>query len=208
MTDAVADRLRSLILWRELLPGQRIRQAELATLLGVSTMPVREALLRLMTEGMVVADANRSFSVANTTADGIRDIYWLHGALAGELTARGWDNRGLALIETLRTRHEEYVIWSRLGDRAAPSRANWQFHAAINRAARAPALARSLRMTLHYFPDANSEVPGWGQVADRWQRAVLEAFEGGTREQARHAARSHIATAGELFVEHFWANSA
>ena len=74
MSDQVAAMLRRMVLSRQLAPGERIRQAALAEQLGVSTMPVREALLRLVSEGMVIADVNRSFKVANTTEDGIRDI--------------------------------------------------------------------------------------------------------------------------------------
>jgi DNA-binding FadR family transcriptional regulator len=48
-------------------PGQRVTQAELATKLGVSTMPVGEALLRLIAEGLVEAATARSFRVTYTT---------------------------------------------------------------------------------------------------------------------------------------------
>src|SRR6202035_4757096 len=97
------------ILSQELQPGQRIKQAELASMMGVSTMPVREALLRLVSEGMVIADSNRSFTVATTTTpQGIRDVYWVHASLAGELAARAWAKRTDELIANLTTQHEAY----------------------------------------------------------------------------------------------------
>jgi DNA-binding GntR family transcriptional regulator len=100
MADKVTEQTRRLILSRELQPGQRIRQAELATMMGVSTMPIREALLRLVAEGMVIAESNRSFTIAmTTTPSGIRDIYWIHAELAGELAARAWDVRTDELVE-------------------------------------------------------------------------------------------------------------
>jgi DNA-binding FadR family transcriptional regulator len=70
MADQVTDTLRRMILTRELGPGRRITQADLASMLGVSTMPVREALLRLVSEGFVDTVSNRSFTVAATTRPG------------------------------------------------------------------------------------------------------------------------------------------
>ena len=88
MTDQVSEKLRSMILSHELAPGTRVTQADLAEMLGVSTMPIREALLRLGAEGLITASASRSFEVTAVTGRGIRDVYWVHGVLAGELAAR------------------------------------------------------------------------------------------------------------------------
>src|ERR1700720_4348765 len=116
MTDQVSEKLRSMILSRELAPGLRVTQADLAEMLGVSTMPIREALLRLGAEGLITASASRSFEVATTTEQGIRDVYWIHGVLAGELAARAWDNKSDALISTLQQEHESYVAAHKAGD--------------------------------------------------------------------------------------------
>ena len=52
--DAATDRIREMILGGQVVPGERLRQDDLATTLGVSTMPVREALRQLQVEGLVV----------------------------------------------------------------------------------------------------------------------------------------------------------
>jgi DNA-binding GntR family transcriptional regulator len=205
MTDIAADMLRRLIVSRELAPGQRIRQAELASMLGVSTMPIREALLRLVAEGMVIAESNRAFSVTSTTEDGIRDIYWMHATLAGELTARAWDNKTDALVDELSRYNKDYKAAATRNDFDALSNANWQFHAALNRAAASPAIVLQLRNTLHYFPVFGSEVVGWTELAGRWQAGILKEFKSGTREKARQVAVSNITRAGELFILSFWA---
>ena len=72
----------------ELVPEQRVTQEGLARMLGVSTMPVREALLRLAAEGMVKTSANRSFSILGTTENDARSVFWVYGMLEGELAAR------------------------------------------------------------------------------------------------------------------------
>lgn len=204
MTDTAADRLRRLIVTRELAPGQRIRQAELADMLGVSTMPIREALLRLVAEGMVHAESNRSFSVANTTEDDIRDIYWMHATFAGELTARAWDHKTPELIEVLAQHHASYKQALSGGKFDALSDVNWQFHAAINRAAAAPTIVRALSSTLHYFPSLREEVADWPDLAASWQSGVLAQFESGDREGARAVAVSSIQRAAELFILSIW----
>jgi DNA-binding GntR family transcriptional regulator len=204
MTDTAADQLRRLIVSRELPPGQRIRQAELAAMLGVSTMPIREALLRLVAEGMVVAESNRSFSVANTTEDDIRDIYWMHATFAGELTARAWDNKTPELIDALSQHHASYKRAVAANDVEAFTSVNWQFHTTLNRAAAAPTTVRALSNTLHYFPSLRSEVAGWAEVAGRWQAGVLTQFKSGDRETARQVAVSNIQQSAEMFIESIW----
>jgi DNA-binding GntR family transcriptional regulator len=204
MTDTVADRLRQLIVSRELPPGQRIRQAELAEMLGVSTMPIREALLRLVAEGLVVAESNRSFSVANTSEDDIRDIYWMHGTFAGELTARAWDNKTPELIDNLAALHASYKRAVQSNDVEGFTSLNWQFHAALNRAADAPTIVRALSNTLHYFPSLRTEVAGWADVAGRWQSGVLTQFKSGDREKARWVAESSIQQSAEMFIQCVW----
>src|SRR5207342_1606487 len=68
---AVAERLRDMILMGELPPGRRTTQDELARALGVSTMPVREALLTLAAEGFVAFAPGRSFTIPATSREDV-----------------------------------------------------------------------------------------------------------------------------------------
>ncbi len=71
-------------LWRgELAPGSRINESSLATELGVSRTPLREALFRLEQEGFVRADMARGFLVMPLTAREIREIYPILWSLEG-----------------------------------------------------------------------------------------------------------------------------
>ena len=63
LSDQVADTVRGMILTGEIAPETPVTQSEIARLLGVSTMPAREALLRLGAEGFLIASPNRSFTV-------------------------------------------------------------------------------------------------------------------------------------------------
>lgn len=205
MADQVTERARRMILSQELAPGQRVRQAELAELMGVSTMPVREALLRLVSEGMVIADSNRSFTVATTTTPaGIRDIYWVHAVLAGELSARAWENRTDELLEEMADHHYAYKRAMKTGAHAELFRENWNFHAAVNHAADSPAIALTMKNTLRYFPDFSYEVPGWNELAVDWQAGLLREFTSGTPDGARAVVRDCCERSAELYIAAFW----
>lgn len=191
-----------MILTGELAPGRRVTQDELAKMLGVSTMPVREALLRLVAEGMISAAPNRSFSVVSTTLDDIRDIFWTHSVLAGELTRRACEQATDELIEELRDAREEYLAALAAGQPQQMQDANWRFHKAINAAAGAPKLLLVLRTTLRFFPDFRDDVPGWPELAGRWHRHVLDAFLRRRPDEARQAAEDHVREAGEILIAH------
>jgi DNA-binding GntR family transcriptional regulator len=211
MADKVTEQTRRLILSRQLQPGQRIRQAELAELMGVSTMPVREALLRLVSEGMVIADSNRSFTVAMTaTPAGIRDIYWIHAQLAGELAARAWDNRTDELISALEGHERNYAKALKTGEggHTVLFAENWSFHSLIHHAADAPAIALTLKNTLRYFPDFSYDIPGWNETGAQWQKDLLAQFTGGTREGARQVVATYARQSAELYIAALWPDDA
>ena len=212
MADAVTEKTRRLILSRQLQPGERIRQAELAEMMGVSTMPVREALLRLVSEGMVLADSNKSFTVAmSTTPAGIRDIYWIHSVLAGELAARAWDARDDELLATMNSHHETYIEALEAGTSGREAQLfseNWAFHSAIHHKANSPAIAISVKNTLRYFPDFSLDIPGWYEVGAVWQEQLIRQFEKGTREGARKAVANGSSKSAELYIAALWPGEA
>src|SRR5262245_26158964 len=71
----VTDRIRDLILSGELAPGSRIRQEALAEKFGTSRIPVREALRRLESEGLVILVPNSSAWVAKLDLRECIEIY-------------------------------------------------------------------------------------------------------------------------------------
>jgi DNA-binding GntR family transcriptional regulator len=84
--DQVYARLRELIVGGLLAPGNRIVETEIASRLGVSRTPVREALQRLLQEGYVIdtlgAQQSR-LTVAPLTRDDVRELLTVVGALEG-----------------------------------------------------------------------------------------------------------------------------
>jgi DNA-binding GntR family transcriptional regulator len=83
LADQVYERLRDLLRTGRVGPSERLQEVTLATQLGVSRTPVREALARLASEGLVEADG-RSFAVPGLTAEDLDDIYALRSLLEPE----------------------------------------------------------------------------------------------------------------------------
>jgi DNA-binding GntR family transcriptional regulator len=200
----VADRLREMILTGELSSGSRTTQDELARMLGVSTMPVREALLRLAAEGFVHAEPNRSFTITPTSREDVQDVYWMHAVLAGELTRRACERADDALVAALRERAARCHEVAGSGNAELLEEANWEFHRAINLAARAPKLLVVLRATLRFIPRGfYGLLLAWTPTSEAGHEAILRAFERRDSEAARIAAEQHVRDAGQLLVELF-----
>ena len=79
--EIVARALRDAIVSGRLKGGERLHQDGIASKLGVSRMPVREALRQLESEGLVVFTPHRRVSVAALSADELREIYEIRIAL-------------------------------------------------------------------------------------------------------------------------------
>jgi DNA-binding GntR family transcriptional regulator len=83
LAKLVRDDVLALILKGVLTPGQRINEPDVATRLGVSRVPVREALRELESSGLVVARKHSGVFVRELDAAEIRDLYQLRGLLDG-----------------------------------------------------------------------------------------------------------------------------
>src|SRR5215469_11837826 len=84
-TDLVAALIRELIITGELAAGEQLRQRDLAQRFHVSQTPVREAMRRLESEGLVVGDTHRGFTVVEPDDQTL--------GFAGRLAGRAQDRR-------------------------------------------------------------------------------------------------------------------
>ncbi|MCF6472138.1 GntR family transcriptional regulator [Nonomuraea sp. MG754425] len=99
-------RVKELILSGALLPGSVIAQAQLAREIGISTTPLREALRRLKSEGLVELDAHRDARVAPLAAEEARDLLELRRSLDPLAVALAAERRTKADIVAMRAAHE------------------------------------------------------------------------------------------------------
>ena len=81
LADDIVDRLRSAILNGTFKPGQPLREEQLAASLDVSRGPVREALVQLEREGLVIVRRHRGATVARLSRADVEEVYSLRQAL-------------------------------------------------------------------------------------------------------------------------------
>ena len=127
--------LRRRILQGVLPPETPLALADLAAELDVSTMPVRAALARLTTEGLVRKLRNRGSIVAPLETEDFEEIQAVRAGIEALAARLGAERIGAGGIEEMRTRLgrlEELSIAERLDDYRAEE---WEFHAVCYRAA-------------------------------------------------------------------------
>jgi DNA-binding GntR family transcriptional regulator len=149
-SDMVTDALRELITDRQLPPGTPLRQRDLAEQFDVSYTPVREALRRLESEGLVVTDVHRGATVARAESEEIEENYRILAALealAGTLAAAKMTNDDLTEIEDLYRQ-----VANCHPDDGRLAELNRQFHFRIYECARSPMMLLLLRLLWRSFP--------------------------------------------------------
>src|SRR6266566_1605376 len=79
-TDLVAALIRELIITGELDPGEQLRQRDLAQRFHVSQTPVREAMRRLESEGLLICDTHRGFTVVAPDVGRVEENFQIRAA--------------------------------------------------------------------------------------------------------------------------------
>lgn len=132
-SNAVARALagiRDLVLTRELLPGEQIRQSDMAERLNLSRVPVREALKALEMEGVVRHNPNQGYFVTKFSASDLRQVYLMRELLEGELfkTIEWPDEQRLSVVRAI---NDQLVEAGRQEDIQRIIELNRLFHFAI-----------------------------------------------------------------------------
>jgi len=189
-----------MILTGTLAPGGELRLDDLAESLEVSTMPVREAMLRLSHDGLVEAHPNRSFRVARFSRDDVDDILRTHAFLAGELAARAAVRAQPPLDLELKAIEDRWDA----AEESALDELNRRFHRRINGAAQAQTLVLVLRTATRFIPQHFYPIiPEWREVARRGHADLATAIGSRDAEAAQAAAREHVMDVGNLLLAHF-----
>ena len=201
VTDRVYLELRERILAGALEPDERLHQEAISAELGVSRTPVREALGRLASDGLVELLPNRGARVAETSAEDMAASYDARRVIEPAAARLAAQHRGPAAIAAMRA-----AIESHRGAAAVPRAAfagNRDFHLAMLRCSGNPFLQRfgeSLwvtRLGLRVYVEQRETPEMIARDADEHE-AICDAIEAGDAAAAEAACAAHIARAREL----------
>lgn len=200
LSDEVVHRLREAILGGLFAPGDRLREEQLADALGVSRGPIRNALLQLEREGMVVRRRNRGAIVARLSRSDLEEVYSLRLAIepvACAWAARNASDRDLTDMQSIINSYQ-----SRLTRRVTvqiAAEADLSFHDAVYRAARHRRLMRmwqDLRPQVYVFLLAREYVRAreFRDIMITNHSTIRAVISSGDEERARDVAIEHVQT--------------
>ncbi|ALG85240.1 GntR family transcriptional regulator [Gordonia phthalatica] len=203
LSDEVASTIRHRIMTAELLPGDRIRIDETAVALGVSVTPVREALLTLRGEGMVLLAPHRGYEVARLTRTDVDDIFWLQGEIAARIARRTADVITSARIDELEWANAQFRAALRSGDTDALTRAEHEFHRAHNQASDSSKLAWMLMNTTRYTPhEMYAADPDWGATTADRHDDLIAAYRARDADRAAVCIRREFTDGADRLIAH------
>lgn len=192
----VVEQLRHAILDGTLMPGQRIRQAEIASHFGFSITPVREALWALSIEGLVDSNAYNGWWVHTPTSEEMKEVYAARITLAPLFMSRAVNAVGPSELESAEQclakmeMHTELSDWVRL---------NRDFHSALESAGQSPFMLRLHRQLSSLSQIYTSLAVGLDPVkqasANRDHRALLQAFANRDVDAAAESSVKHLESA-------------
>jgi DNA-binding GntR family transcriptional regulator len=201
LQDIVSERLRQAIVNGEYRPGEWLRQKRIAEELGVSQMPVREALKELAADGLIEHVPYRGMRVIRFSAEDVADLYANRSCLEGIAARAAAEEISPEEFEELRS------LWSQMHDAMDPAqiaeyrRLNRRFHQIVYRASRHDYLIRTLNQLWAAFPmlllsnfpqTAARALPQREDTDQAEHQAIIVALENGDGETAEQLMRQHI----------------
>lgn len=149
-TSEVYEQLRAAIVQGSIRPNERLIETDLAERLDVSRTPVRESMLRLAGDGLIMSQ-RRGWIVREHSADEIRQVYEVRAALEGfaaRLAAERATTEELAQIATI---HEDYIHSVNETARGQLLEHNDAFHDAVVLAAHNHLLGERIHTNSQYY---------------------------------------------------------
>ena len=197
--DLVAVHIRSLIFNGELRQGDRVHQDDIARQLGVSRIPVREAIIALDREGWLAITPHRGAFVHGLDEDSLRDHYELlglvYGLAARRATERATDD-GLARFADAQRRLAAAKTPEEVHD------TNDVFLRALLTLAHAPRLGSVMRNMSTVVPGNFFElVPGSGKVQQAGSKRIVTAIVARDADAAAEACVNLLRDQGDLVIK-------
>lgn len=209
LTDQVYQVLRRDILDGKLVPGSGVVDSTIARRLGVSRTPVRDAIRRLMQEGLLEQVSRRKIAVAGFLPTLAVQTYLVRiplEAMAVELVC--WSPEREILVGRLRQWLDASEAARAKNDATAVARANHELHNVIVQASNNPVLLATLDPILardQLFRTQSLRMGLHAEIASREHYRLTELIAEGNGHKAKQFMEIHIAEAGlrlaEMLVE-------
>jgi DNA-binding GntR family transcriptional regulator len=199
-SDIIADALRDAITSGDLSEGQALRQEDIARMFNVSRIPVRQALVNLESQGLVVTQRYRGAVVASLSEQEILEIYEFRALVESEIVAlavKKLDNRRLALAQTYCDEFDAAGEPSKWGE------LNRLFHYTLYEPCDRPYYLQVINSALgriERYQRAQLSLTDGRKRAAIEHLAILEACKRRDGEGAKQLVREHIAGAGRALV--------
>ena len=195
LRDVVFNTLREAILKGELKPGERLMELQLASKLGVSRTPIREAIRMLEQEGLAVTMPRKGAEVAKMTLKDMEDVLEVREALdelAAKIACKKISDEQLANLKTIK---DEFKRSMDSGDVKKIAEEDVKFHDAIYEATSNAKLVSMMnnireqmyRYRLEYIKDADKR-----QILMVEHEHILKALTLRHIQEAKMAVREHI----------------
>ena len=204
-SDLAAELIRDAIMDGRLEPGLRLKEEQLAQELGISRTPIREALQRLTTEGLVQARPNRGAFVRSYNATELNEMYELRAVLEGYAAGRAatsLTDEDLAELRASCERFEALSVATQVEEVVAE---NGRFHELIHASAAGELLMEMIRQVLElplvyrtyvwYSPDQK-------RASEHAHRELLASLERRDVVQAERLMREHVLGARDVLMQH------
>jgi DNA-binding GntR family transcriptional regulator len=203
MADQIAAVIRSSIASGTLRPRTHLLEVQIAREMETSRIPVREALMQLEREGLVVRQPNRGTFVADVTEEMVREVASLRGLLegfAGTLAVKRLTSEDFQRLEMMA---KEMLAAARLGNFSRVVECDFQFHSYIVHAAGHDLLEdmwRSMDGKIRVYLSATNLMYAELKSIVRGHVAILEALRRRDPRKAGKVMSEHIEEVLNLFV--------
>jgi DNA-binding GntR family transcriptional regulator len=197
--DLVYEYLREQIINGTYAPGRRMTLADLSGELGLSHMPVREALLRLEREGLLVSEPHKGMRVVPLSLQDAQEIFEIRCELEGLSAFKAAQSDDADLVDDLSAINADFADAYERQDFTAMGSANWMLHRRILQSAGSAQLTRVIEdhwTASQRYRSGYQLIPGRAKHTITEHQAIIDAIAAHDPERARDAARAHIQKAG------------
>lgn len=203
LADDVVERLRGAILSGQLAPEERLREVEMAEMLGVSRGPVREALGRLDREGLVVIGRTGRTTVARLSLEDLDEVFSLRRALerlAVEYACARATPQDIAAMQSVVD--DMAVALARGISEKEGAELDLRFHDALYQASRHQRLLAfwgTLRSQIYIIMlSRNVASADFKDAVVYGHQGIVDVIKSGDKERALELIEAHMAVAYEL----------